>query len=220
MAEIAKISSLPVNVVVISHSDPEHINGLPAFPAGVQVIAQENARSEMVEALANPHPDFTPPPPALKDYLPTRTVRDRADLTLDGVHLILLHPGPAHTDGDLMLYLPAQKIVFAGDILDGSLPGIHPKKHGSFLGWVAFMKAMLALDADIFISGHGQPQTRADVAARIQTAEERRAEIKRMVDQHKTLDEIKHALGEVPPTGMAAHGPTFTESIYQELTAH
>jgi glyoxylase-like metal-dependent hydrolase (beta-lactamase superfamily II) len=72
LAEIAKITPEPVSVVILTHSDPDHINGLPAFPIGAEVIAQQNARSEMIEALADPHPNFTKPPAELKDHLPYR----------------------------------------------------------------------------------------------------------------------------------------------------
>ena len=181
LAEIAKITLRPVNVIILTHSDPDHINGLPAFPAGAEMIAQENSRREMVEALADPHPNFTKPPVELKDYLPTHTIKSREDLVLDGVRFILIHTIPAHTDGDLVVYLPEQKIVFAGDLLApslGSYPGIHLEKHGSSLGWIESTKAMLSLDADIFISGHGDTVSRADLAKRIQTVETRRAQIK------------------------------------------
>ncbi len=220
LAEIAKITPKPVNVVILTHSDPDHINGLPAFPSGVGVIAQENAKREMVEALDDPHPNFTKPPADLKDYLPTHTVQSKEDLVRDGVRMVLIHTGPAHTDGDLIIYLPVQKIVFAGDLLGGPYPGIHLEKHGSSMGWIDATKAMLALDATIFISGHGVPLSRVELAERIQTAEARRAQIKALVDQHMSLEQVKQTLNDPPPTGLAARFPTFTETTYQELTTH
>lgn len=220
-AEIAKVTPNPVNAIIITHSDPDHINGLPGYPAGVEVIAHANTRSDMLAALADPHPTFTAPPKALKDYLPTRIVGDRTTLTLDGVRLVLIHTGPAHTDGDLVTYLPALKVVFAGDLLTpeiGLYPGIHLNKHGSSLGWMRSVKAMLALDADLFVSGHGPPQSRAEIKDRLKAAEQRRARIAALVKQHKTLDEVKVALGDPPPTGVAALFPTFTETTFTELT--
>ena len=222
LAEIAKLSPKPVNTLILTHSDPDHINGLPAYPLGMTIIAQDNTKTDMQAALADPHPNFTAPPPAMKDYLPTKLVHDRERLVLDGVPMQLLHVAPAHTDGDLVIYLPRQKIVFAGDLLTpavGAYPGIHLNKHGSSLGWIRSVKAIAALDADVFISGHGDPQTKAQVLARIKVAEERRASIKTLVDQHKSLAEVKAALNEPPPTGVAARFPTFTETTYQELTA-
>lgn len=221
LAEIAKITPYPVNEIILTHSDPDHVNGLPAYPRGLEIIAQENTKKDMLEAIADPHSPFAVASQALKDYLPSRLVTSEATLNLDGVRVILLHSAPAHTDGDLIVYLPAQKIVFAGDLWTpsvGPYPGIHLNKHGSSLGWIASTKAMLTLDADTFISGHGEPQTRDEIAARIESAEARRAQIKVLVEQHKSLEEVKAALNDPPPTSEAALFPTFTETTYQELT--
>lgn len=221
LKDIAKITPLPVNTMILTHSDPDHVNGLPAYPRGIEIIAQDNTRVEMQAALDNPAENHTPTPPALKDYLPTKNVKDNESLVVDGVQLNLLHIAPAHTDGDLIVYLPARKIVFAGDILtpgSGPYPGIHLAKHGSSLGWIKSMQALIALDADTYISGHGEPLSRDELKTRLESAVQRRAEIARLVEQHKSLDEVKAALNEPAPTGAAKLFPTFTETTYQELT--
>ena len=81
-------------------------------------------------------------------------------MVLNGVRMVLMYVAPAHTSGDLFVYLPDQKIVFAGDIHltnSGRFPVI--KIGGSSLGWIASMKAMLALDADTYVPGHGPIET-------------------------------------------------------------
>jgi glyoxylase-like metal-dependent hydrolase (beta-lactamase superfamily II) len=55
LAEIANVTAKPVNVLVISHSDPDHVGGIPAFPAGTDVITQENTRSTIQAAAADPN---------------------------------------------------------------------------------------------------------------------------------------------------------------------
>lgn len=217
---IAAITHKPVTTIILSHSDPDHVNGLPAYPRGLQIIAQENTRLEMLAALADPTLTTMPSPPELKDYLPTHDVKDREDLVIDGVQMELLHIAPAHTDGDLILYLPARNVVFAGDILTpgaSQYPGIHLNKHGSSLGWMASMRALIALNADVYVSGHGDPQTVPQLQALLDVAQQRRAQIKTLFDQHKNLDEIKAVLNDPKPTGLAALFPTFTETTYQEL---
>ena len=147
VAEIASLTPNPINAVILTHSDPDHINGLPAFPRGIEVIAQENAKLEIEGAIADPKSNGMPPPAEIRDYVPTHTVRRSESLTLDGVRLVLIHTAPAHTDGDLVVYLPRYKVVFAGDLLTpaiGLYPGIHLNKHGSSLGWIASVRAMLA----------------------------------------------------------------------------
>ena len=184
LAAIRKVTPKPVRYVVLTHSDPDHVNGLPSFPAGVEVIAHPRTKVEMLAALAGWKINPSAPSPALRRYLPSRLIISSADLKIDGVSLDFIHVAPAHTDGDLMMFLPAQKVVFAGDILTpeiGAYPGIHLDKHGSSLGWIKTVEAMLQLHADVFISGHGKPLNRSEVEARLAAATLRRAEIAALV---------------------------------------
>ena len=222
LAEIAKLTPKPVDTVILTHSDPDHINGLPAFPRGLAIIAHPNTKAVIEAVIADPKSNGLTPPAEIKDYVPTHTVRTTEHITVDGVRLVLIHTAAAHTDGDLIVFLPKQKVVYAGDLLTpavGPYPGIHLDKQGSSLGWVASIKAMLALDADVFVSGHGDPLTRAEVLARLQTAERRRAEIAALVARKMSLVDIKAALHDAPLAGPAARFPTFIETTYQELTS-
>jgi glyoxylase-like metal-dependent hydrolase (beta-lactamase superfamily II) len=223
LSDIAKITRKSVDAMILTHSDPDHINGLPAYPAGIQVVAQENCKREMIEALNSWSIGFAAPPAGLKNYLPTRTVGTSADVVIDGLRMHLFHIAPAHTDGDLLIYLPDQKLVYAGDILTpeiGLYPGIHINKHGSSLGWIETVRAMLTLDADTFVSGHGELLSRSQIIERLQIAIRRRAEIEALVERHKSLDEIKVELHDRPLPGVASRFPTFIETTYEELTTH
>jgi cyclase len=216
LAEIAKLTAQPVTHVILTHSDADHVNGLVAFPKGVAVIAQENNKKEQ-EAALQTGGNFAPP----RDYLPTQVVKNKETTKIDGVRFTLLHWAPAHTSGDLIIYLPDQKIVFTGDIIAGPGPDplIHLEKHGSSEGWIETVKGMTALDADTFVPGHGDLQTKADIEKRLQATEEKRAKIKALVAEGKSLDEIKQSLGETsaPAGGGGPRFPSFTETTYQEL---
>jgi cyclase len=214
LGDIAKITPEHVTDVIITHSDGDHVGGLAAFPMGLTIIAQQNCKKEMEESLNSPRP-------APRDHMPTKTIDRKEMTTIDGVRMELLHFAPAHTSGDLMIYLPQQKIVFTGDIVAAQLPYpiIHLEKHGSSAGWIETMKGILALNADTFVPGHGDLQTRADLEKRLAAAEARRAKIKELVAQGKTLDQVKRALGETPAPGAPApRFPTFTEVVYKELS--
>ena len=102
LAEIAKITPKPVTTAIITHSDGDHVNGLVAFPAGIKIIAHENNKKEQEAALAA---GGRGAPPA--DRLPNQVVtKNKETMTIDGVKLELYHWAPAHTSGDLMVYLP------------------------------------------------------------------------------------------------------------------
>ncbi len=90
--DIAKITPKPVTTVILTHSDGDHVNGLAGFPKGLTIIAQDNCKAEMEASLS----DARGAAPA--DYMPTKTVAAEEKLTIDGVHLDLLHWAPAHTE--------------------------------------------------------------------------------------------------------------------------
>lgn len=209
--DIAKITPKQVTTVILTHSDGDHVNGLAAFPAGVKVIAHENNKKEQETALAQ---GGRGAPPA--DHQPTQVItKQKETLTLEGEKLELYHWAPAHTSGDLIVYIPSEKIVVAGDIIatGNPYPRIHDEKHGSTEGWITTAKEMVALDAGTFVPGHGDIQTKADIQKRIADAEARRAQVKEMVAQGKSLDEIKAAVGDNDKLNYKS----WTEVCYEEL---
>src|SRR5579864_3506856 len=219
---VAKITPKPVTTVILTHSDGDHVNGLASFPAGITIIAQENNKKEQEAALAA---GGRGAPPA--GHLPTQVVsKNKENLKIDGEKLEVLHWAPAHTSGDLVVYLPSQKIVFTGDIVAAQLPDplIHLEKNGSSEGWITTTKGIVALNADQFVPGHGDVQTKASIQQRLTDAETKRAKIKDQVAQGKSLDEIKKEVGDQPPAqgrgGRGPNFPTFTEVVYRELTNH
>src|SRR5580693_1434324 len=130
--DIAKITKLPVTTVIETHSDGDHVNGLASFPTGITIIAHENNKKEQEAALAAGGRGAPP-----SGHLPTKTVaKNKESLKINGVKVELLHWAPAHTSGDLVVYLPDQKIVFTGDIIAAQLsdPLIHLEKKGSSEG--------------------------------------------------------------------------------------
>jgi len=221
LAQIAKLTPKPVTHVILTHSDGDHVNGLAAFPASVIVIAHENNKKEQEAALAA---GGRGAPPA--DHLPTVLVtKEKETQMLDGVKVELFHWGPAHTSGDLVVYLPEQKVVFGGDVIATNRPDprVHQEKNGSSEGIIATMHGIGALDADTFVPGHGGIQTKAFVQERAKKLEEKRKTIVAMVKQGKSLEEIKAADGDnasAAPVGgpPAPAAPTFTETVYAELT--
>jgi cyclase len=219
---IAKLTPKPVTAVILTHSDGDHVNGLASFPAGVKVIAQENNKKEQEKALAD---GGRGAPPA--DHLPSQVIsKDKEAFKIEGVKFEFHHWAPAHTSGDLIIYLPSEKIVFAGDIIAGGKtaePLIHLEKNGSSEGWITTVKGIAALNADEFVEGHGDVLTKADIQKRLADAEAKRAKIKDLVAQGKSLDEIRTAVGDPPPAAPGGGGrgpgfPTFTTVVYQELT--
>jgi glyoxylase-like metal-dependent hydrolase (beta-lactamase superfamily II) len=219
LAQIAAVTPKPVNAVIVTHGDPDHVGGLMAYPAGSTIIAHENTRAQILATARAPDgaSPFIPTYRAIAaERLPNRTIGETENVTLDGIAITLLHIAPAHSSGDLVVFLPRQKVVFVGDLLttgDASFPIIHVG--GSSEGWIRTMRAILALKADIFVSGHGGLKTRQELRSLLQQVEERRAAIKALVYQGKTIAEVIAAL---PETKVSPMFLGFNETTYFELT--
>lgn len=214
LAEIKKLTANPVKYVVLTHSDGDHVNGLSGFPKGLTIVAHANTRKYMEEAFKDPKMS------ALAPYLPNEVLAGGGPLNVEGVRVNLLYFGPAHTSGDLVIHLPEQKIAFLGDLVFvGRDPLIHRHKDGTSLGLVQTLKKIIALDADTFISGHSAPLAKADIRSVLASIEEKQAKVKALIQQGRSLDEVKKAFGlEDRPGQVTQRRPGLIEIIYQELS--
>jgi glyoxylase-like metal-dependent hydrolase (beta-lactamase superfamily II) len=85
--------------------------------------------------------------------LPTRTFDDRLTLTVADTPVELIQVGPAHTKGDVLVWLPKQRVVFTGDIL---FIESHPIVwEGPIANWIAACDRVLELEPSVVVPGHG-----------------------------------------------------------------
>jgi len=85
--------------------------------------------------------------------LPTRTFEGELTLHVGGRQVQLIQVGPAHTRGDLMVYVPDAKTLYTGDILFvESTPVMWA---GPLDNWLAALDRILDMDVDVIVPGHG-----------------------------------------------------------------
>ena len=212
LAKIKELTPNPVQSIVLTHSDGDHVNGLTGFPQGLKILSQETCKTELEAAFTDP---------ALRAYLPTVTFKDRMDLLLPEGSIRLLHFGSAHTSGDAIVLFPAEKVAFIGDLaFIGRDPLIHKSKGGTSFGLTASLKSILALEADTFIPGHGKPLAKSDIEGLLKSIEDKQAQVKDMVARGKSLAEVKKAFGIEEETAQPGRRrwPSLVEVIYLDLT--
>lgn len=158
-AAIRKVTKQPVKVVINTGGQDHRWLGNGYFKAqGAEIIAaaaavddmnargamqMEGLQAELKEKLAGTEP-----------MLPTRTFDKELTLKLGGRDIRLLHFQPAHTPGDLVVWLPKEGVVFAGDIVFvDRLLGVLPFSSAS--GWLASFEEMAKLKPRLIIPGHG-----------------------------------------------------------------
>jgi len=213
IAEIKKLTPNPIRYITLTHSDGDHVNGLVGFPQGTNIISHEKTRVHMDNAFQSARE---------RTYLSNITFSERLSLYLDGVlrgkRIDLFYFGPAHTDGDAVVYFPDEKVVFIGDLIFiGRDPLIHHHKNGNSFGLVKVLKAILNLNAEIFVHGHGDLATKKEILGVIQAVEEKQIRIQALVKEGKTLDQVKKIFNIEDGTG-GIRWPSLVEVIYLELT--
>jgi cyclase len=92
---------------------------------------------------------------------PTKTFEGRLTLQVGDKLVELIQVGPAHTKGDLLVWLPKERVVYTGDIL---FIGMHPIVwEGPISNWIAACDRLLELDAEVIVPGHGPLTNKAGV---------------------------------------------------------
>ena len=86
-------------------------------------------------------------------------------INVRGVEIILIEVGPGHTEGDAIVFVPSEGVIYAGDIFfAGATPVMWS---GPVEQLVSGLKRLLTLNAEVIVPGHGPLATRTDVQSAI-----------------------------------------------------
>ncbi len=95
---------------------------------------------------------------------PNATVTGRMTLSRGDRDIVILHPGPAHTAGDLVVWLPKERILATGDLLQPNLPYMGD---GFIQEWANALDSLKALNPAVVLPGHGDAFTDMAVLERL-----------------------------------------------------
>ena len=115
----------------------------------------EGKNAKMVVTIGEHDFDLTGVVPKLPDKL----LEENMVLDLDGLEVQLIHLGAIHSSSDTVVWIPSEKVLFAGDIFaDCSMP----MSIGNGKKWIEVMDYILdELGAEIIVPGHGEVYDRA-----------------------------------------------------------
>ena len=166
LAQIARITPLPVTHVILTHYHADHVYGLQEFKArGAQIIAHRGGLEYLnsdtaAKRLEASRTDLAPWIDAQTHLVPAdRWIDGPTELVVGGVRLEIRPVGPAHTHEDVAVWLPSEKVLFAGDIVfRGRVPFVG---QADSRRWIASLDRLLTRPAAIVVPGHGPASTEA-----------------------------------------------------------
>lgn len=154
----------PVSHVILTHYHADHIYGLqPLKAAGARIIAHRKALDYLNSDTARLRLEQS-----RKDLWPwvdettalvaaDRWIDERTAIEVGGVRFELVPVGPSHTPEDLAVHVPAERVLYCGDLVfAGRIPwiGQADSRH-----WIEALESMLDIDVDVLVPGHG-PESR------------------------------------------------------------
>jgi cyclase len=168
--EIRRVTDKPIRFLINTHWHPDHVFTNHLFPEATVIgshrtreltLAGQEVQGKHTALFARLFPDvdfsggrYTPQDMSfsgtLSLYQGQREVR-------------VIELGQGHSESDVVVYLPAEQIVFCGDVFVNGMAPLPGEGHVTQA--IANYEAIEALEADLYVAGHGDPGTLADVRA-------------------------------------------------------
>ena len=160
IAEIKKVTDQKVVALIVSHYHADHVYGLQEFKKiGAKIYAQGEGRNYLSSETAKQRLiasriDFAPWVNASTKLISADVwIDQKYNLTIGGVDFFISRVGPAHAPEDLMVYVPSEKVLFAGDLVfRGRIPFVG---NADSRGWLIALDEIEKLNPNVVIPGHG-----------------------------------------------------------------
>jgi len=204
MAMATKSASV-IDKLIITHANPDHFNG-NKLVGGAEIIASKACAEEMIEMPSKSIGELAKNSPGkeeLKAFIdrcfgafhleeitivpPTRTFEKHLEIMAGNKEVHLIEVGPSHTKGDIIVHVPEDEVVFAGDLL--FIGGTPIMWVGPVANWLRACDMMLDMDAEIFVPGHGPITDKEGVKAVRGYLEYVHEETRKRYDAGMTADE-------------------------------
>jgi glyoxylase-like metal-dependent hydrolase (beta-lactamase superfamily II) len=160
-----------IDTLVNTHANGDHTYG-NELVKGARIIASERTAAEMEELPPSAFAMLLEQAPNMGEVgqfflrcfgsfdfrgieltLPDERFSSRLTLNVGAREVQLIEVGPAHTRGDTLAYLPADRVLYTGDIL---FHGAHPIAWaGPISNWIAACELILGMDVEVIVPGHG-----------------------------------------------------------------
>jgi cyclase len=206
VAGIDRLAHAAPKLVLNTHFHGDHTFGNMLFPTSV-IMAHSGVRRRMeemgkgmIERSIRFRPEHEAEFRTVKITVPSLCYSHGLTLHLGGRRVEMFHPGPAHTDGDTAAYLPAEGVLFAGDLLfTGTFPGVLPETDTR--GWVRVLSELEALPVEKVVPGHGPMSAVKELRALREYLQHVQEEVRRCLGQGMGKEETAKSVSPGPAQG-------------------
>jgi len=182
---VNKLAGRAPDFVINTHIHGDHVGGNALMQEnGSYVVAHDNIRKRLATDSEDAGGD---------GGLPIITFSESVTFHVNGHELYVFHVHHAHTDGDGVILFRDHNVIHAGDILFNNLfPFIGLDTGGSVEGFINAQKKLIAMadDDTVFIAGHGELASKADVERNLAVLIDGRNLVKALVDKGMTEEEV------------------------------
>ena len=225
-----------IGTLVNTHHNGDHCYG-NELVEGAEIIASTHAAEEMKREQPTLLANFMKAAPGLGltgEYLmhcfgafdfngitptpPTTTFSGRMRRHVGAKAVELIEVGPAHTGGDVLVHVPADKTVFTGDIL--FIEGTPIMWAGPVANWIAACDQISRLDCETIVPGHGPVTDKRGVKAVQSYLTYIRDEARERFDAGLSARDAAHdiALGDYDSWGDAERIAVNVATLYREFS--
>ena len=206
---IARVTPKPVKWYIVASDHGDHTGGNSVLPKDITYVVTPASKAAL-ERMKN----GVVPPAAMTG--------DRQSIDVGGIEVQAIFAGRAHTGGDLLVYLPKQKILFMSEAY---LNRVFPAMRSAYPSeWLAVLDKALAMDVELYVPGHGFIENAT--AAREELVEYQKAmryvidEVKRLHKQGLSADDAAKQANWGPYKDwylVESQAPIAIRKIYEEI---
>ncbi|RME68181.1 MAG: MBL fold metallo-hydrolase [Alphaproteobacteria bacterium] len=230
------LAASDIGVLVNTHANGDHTFG-NRLVERAEIIASKAGAAEMDEVPPAMLAELMRQAPnlgQLGDYLidifapfdfagvrfkaPTRTFAGSMTLKVGAKDIELIEVGPAHTKGDVIVHVPADKVVYTGDIL--FIDGTPIMWAGPVANWLAACDRIMAMEVEVIVPGHGPVTDKAGVRRVQDYLRFIDREARRRFDAGLGVEDAIHdiALGDYAAWGDAERIAVNVDTLYKEYS--
>lgn len=211
-------SPFPVKILINTHHHRDHTGGNAVLGKQGFIIAHENCRSYMMAGLK---PEESP----AGIGIPSETLKTVKEIQWGSETIRLIHLGPGHTGGDIVVVFTRARVIHTGDLFFNGIAPYIDVKNGSHTGnWIKSIRSLAKIYPEFtVIPGHGAVTDMNEFLKFADYLEYLRKEVKKAILAGKNRDQTMETVDVTAYRHLNEYGKFMTLKnnigwIFDELT--